>query len=352
MRSGAFAVVIAVVALALAPAASAQQTTPVTFGANLASWSPQSTGSCGYYTAYNSSCTLTTIGDQLGSTGESFIVPQGPGSLGSGTITALHLAVGPVTGPMQILLMQGVRDPAGDTACCAVVNATQPFTPAADQINTIPVNWGTENDLIPNPYSGDFAFDLIAVSVLDNTTPAPVESDPSASDFSWSPACPGSIGAECDYEGSPARPFVATLSADWTPGTPSTPISVTPTGPANVSAPASVPTISLAAGRGKIKKGSVRVPLTCRVAQCVGTVKLQNLDPPTANVARKSKHKHKPKRITYGTATFSISAGKTVTIKIKLTKVGLRDLGGRRNAKVWLNGTVRSGYAFSVRLTV
>jgi hypothetical protein len=351
-RRGAAAASLAIVTAALfgAPGlATAAQTAPTTFGADLTTRQPQSQATC--ETVYEEpTCTLSTNADQLGGTGESFLVPQGPDAHGTGTITAFHVKVGAVTGPMQILLLQALRQqqqpgmPAMPAACCSVVNATSFFTPAANETTTIPVSWPTEADSVPNPDNDVFAFDVMALSVSQGV-PLPAALQRNASDSFWAPACVGTIGNECDYAGGAAE-YVVTMSADWVPN----PGTTNPTGnPPNPNPPAAGPPSLLAAtASGKLKGSTVPVPLSCSTAECIGAIQLQNFEANGATAARK----HRAKHVTYGKASFTIGAGASKTIKVKLNHAGRKLVKHHRHVRMWLNITVKGGATVSRRFTI
>jgi hypothetical protein len=328
--------------LVAASAGSAAQTTPTTFGANLAEWTPQSQATCeSLY--FQPTCTLSMSADALGGTGESFMVPQGPDAHGTGTITAFHLAVGDITGPMQILLLQALRQSANSAACCSVVNATAAFTPRADAITTINVRWPTEADNVPNPDNHVYAFDLMAVSVSAGV-PLPVAASNSEPvDTVWAPACPGTVGTECDTYGGDER-YVVTMSADWTPDPAVNPVP----NPPNPNPPHPVaPSLLPGTAGGVVRGGRVAIPLTCSTAACIGSVQLQNfLANATAVDAQRSRH------VTYGRATFSLAAGQRRSLHLHLDRAGRRLLAHRRRAAVWLNVDVQGGSRLSRRFVL
>jgi hypothetical protein len=327
---------LALIAILWAPApAGAAQTTPTTFGANLAAQTPQSSTTCASL-YYQATCTLSTSADSLGGIGESFVVPQGSDDHGTGAITAFHIKVGASTGPMQILLMQALRQQQSGTAsCCSVVDATGVFTPAADAITTVPVRWTTENDNVPNPYNGVYAFDTMAISVGSGVA-LPVAPFSGAVDTFWAPACPGTVGTECDVYGGDER-YVVTMSADWTPNGGGGP------GPG----PNPRPVLSLKRAFVPVRNEIAAIPLSCATALCIGKLQLQNFADGKATAA--SKHR---KPVTYGSASFSIAAGKAVTIKIKLNAAGKRLLKAHKTAKVYANAAIRNGGTVSRQVTL
>lgn len=332
---------VALVLLAAPALAAGAQTTPTTFGADLSALTPQSSSTCASL-YFEATCTLSTSADSSGGTGESFVVPQGSDPHGSGTITAFHVKVGASTGQMQVLLMQALRrETSGVALCCSVVDATAVFTPAANATTTIPVQWATENDNIPNPDNNVYAFDLMAISVGSGVA-LPVASFPGAADTFWAPACPGTVGAECDSYGGDER-YVVTLSASWTPGG---------TTPGGTTVGGATPHVALGGSTAAITKGAARVSLRCATARCAGTIRLQSAAVPTTSDADARAASAKTKAVTYGSATFSIAAGKTGTVLVKLDSAGRRLLNGRKRLRVYANATLSGGATLSKPITL
>jgi hypothetical protein len=340
----------ALLVASLPGAALAAQTTPTSFGANLEAATPASGVTCETLGYLYPTCTLFTSADSLGGTGESFIVPQGPDSHGSGTISAFHVKVGAYTGPMQIVLMQALREVAKSAACCTVVDVSPWFTPGAGTVTTIPVDWPTENDNVPNPEDNVYAFDTMAITVGEGVA-VPVAEHSGAVDTFFAPACPGSVGTECDVYGGDER-YVVTMSADWSPSAEPAP-APTPTGPAPTPPPPTLPAtpgIAFPHGVARVRNGVVLLPLTCSSAQCVGSVLLQNFRRGTAVTASGAASRRR--LTTYGHATFTIGAGAHADVRVRLDGQGRRLLGRRRSVVVYANVTLRGGRAVSLRITL
>lgn len=334
--------VVATMLVSGAPA-SAAQTTPTTFGTNLAAFTPENGVTCAdlLFGAFND-CTFETTGVSIDSTEGSFVVPTGPNDQGAGTITAFNVKVGSSTGPMQILLLEALREvgSTGNPACCKVVEATQFFTPTADSTTTIRVDWPTENDNVPNPDNGVLAFDQMAISVGEGVA-LPIASDPPAIDGFYAPACPGTVGTECDYGGG-YEEYVVTMDANWTPTSTS---SSTPTSTL-------VPILTLGHSAATVKGATAQVPLTCATASCVGTLTLQNLASGTATSAASTASKHKRKLVTYGNASYSLAAGKTGAVKVKLNSAGKKLLKAHNHVSVYANVTVKRGSRVTKKITL
>jgi hypothetical protein len=194
------------VVLAAAPSSASATTT---FGANLgrAPDNPYTCGSFGFQSCSWESIQLTT--------GESGFPP-----VGTGRISRVRVRVGSVTGPMQIVVEEALRqdnpaDPGHPTyACCKAINLSQVFTPAPNAITTVAVNLPVRQDAAPDPNTGYYVDDHLALSVLDPNVPIPASSDGNASDGGWFPAW--QLGQErcCPYG---TAGFVILFNADWDP---------------------------------------------------------------------------------------------------------------------------------------
>lgn len=206
MRQRRRIVLALLVLLAAAPSSASAATT---FGANLnrVPDNPYTCGSFGFQ-----SCSWESI--QL-ATGESGFPP-----VGTGRISRVHVRVGNVTGPMQIVVEEALRqdnpaDPGHPTyACCKAINVSQVFTPAPNAITTVPVNLPVRQDAAPDPNTGYYVDDHLALSVLDPNVPIPASSDPNASMSGWFPAWQPGQERCCPYGTSG---FVILFNADWDP---------------------------------------------------------------------------------------------------------------------------------------
>jgi hypothetical protein len=100
----------------------------------------------------------------------------------------------------------------------------------------------------------------------------------------------------------------------------------------------------------RVKGRSAALPVSCvGAASCVGRLTFQNLVAPGATIASSGK---KAKSITYGTASFSIAAGRTESVVVKLSKAGKAALKRRKSLPVWVNATLAGGNARSWRITL
>ncbi len=145
---------------------------------------------------------------------------------GTGTVTQVRVGVGPVTGPMQVVVMralyQNTVTPGRPTdACCTAAARSPVFTPRANAITTVPVSLPVREDATPGPtdITTIATFDTLGLAVLAPGVPVPLyyTGDPSApADFVWNTATPSTVtpGFTTDTGG-----FFVALSADWSAGT-------------------------------------------------------------------------------------------------------------------------------------
>ena len=102
--------------------------------------------------------------------------------------------------------------------------------------------------------------------------------------------------------------------------------------------------VKLAAQLAPVRNNAASVRLICRlVQQCAGLLRLQNAKAPAARTAAAT-----GKTVTYGSASYSIAAGKTQTIKVKLSKEGRTLMRKHKKVTVWVNTTIGSGAARQV----
>ena len=327
--------------LALAVPAAARA---VTFGADL-SQAPTNTVTCGQgfapFFAFYPSCTYFS-----GAPGASFYAPV------SGTVTAVRVRVGAVTGPMQVLVMRSLyQNKAGDPghpyfACCFVERYGPVFTPAAGSVTTEAVDLPMTEEPVPPPedFTSNAAGDFLALSVLSPEVPIPVIVDNSSYMSGFYPA----VTEAGTPAPSPNPVFQSTdlpygqvaLSADLQTGgggggggggTGPAP------GPVPVPGTAAAPRLTLPAGV-PLRGGTASFPVQCLVVDCRGTLRLANRRLAGAAAASATK------TISYGTASFALAAGHKGNVKVKLNRAGRALLAhGHRRASVWANVTFATG---------
>jgi hypothetical protein len=308
----------ALAAALLSPATSGA----VTFGANL-NRAPDNFYRCpdigapiyNFPTCSSESINLTT--------GESGFPPAGVG-----VVTQVRVRVGPITGPMQIVVEEALRqdnpgDPGHPTyACCKAINASGVFTPAANAITTVNVNLPVRQDIAPDPNTGFYVDDHLSLSVLDPNVPIPAnfDSNPNISLGIWLPAW--QVGQErAGNFGTTGA--VVLFNAEWNsaPGADKSPI-------------------EFLRRTLPVRAGNVFAPLLCAAgAPCVGNFLLQNLTarPQRLTAAARPGILAKKNRRTFAKKKFTIKAGKKKTIKIPLNGRGKLLLRDRNKVKVWAN---------------
>jgi hypothetical protein len=168
--------------LAIAGVAGAQSTpsAPVTIGADL-SRAPDVAFDCSVIPFMNSvtgqltpapggpSCTWgSPLFDASQSDGGGLDVP------GTGTIDQVKLRVGASTGPMQIVILRTLFNPAdtADNECCVAQAASSVFTPVANATTTLNVALPVAVDANPND-NPEF-LDQVGLSILEDGVPVPL----------------------------------------------------------------------------------------------------------------------------------------------------------------------------------
>ena len=314
--------------LALAALLPAQASATVTFGANLNQAPAENMVDCttlppwGVPT-YATSCTwYSTVSES-----ENDIVP-----LGVGVITRARVRVGAITGPMQFVVGRAQVDKNKEIGhqllCCVWRTAGPVFTPAPNSITAVTLNAPVEQ--VRDFESKQDLFDNLALSVLEPGVPipaAPVAAGAlnitSTAGACW-PACSRATPTACPVV---RGEYVVLFNAEW---------EYNPTGPRGN------PAVNLAREFAWVRRNAARVVLSCLLAKCDGQLQLQNAKAPGAAAAAR-------KTVTYGTARFTIAAGKTKTVEVKLNAAGRALLSKKRKVQVWANSIVGSGSSRQVR---
>jgi hypothetical protein len=330
MRRGTLVLFLLLPALAAFPSAAAA----VTFGANLAR-EPDNAATCisvQIIPIYGPTCSVVSNDP---TTGESSFPPAG-----EGIVSTVRVKVGPTTGPMQIAEEEALRkdnpaDPGHPIyACCKLVALSPVFTPAANAITAIPVNFPVKQDLAPEE-SGYYVDDHLSLSVLDANVPIPAATDPNAGVGIWFPAWQA-IGEERAGIYGTAGGMVL-FNADWNPATEAAPNG----GAAATGAALALPRTA------RVVNGRALLPLVCNLTQaCRGLLRLQNR--PAGGAARlpargrsgglrRRRGKRKRGAITYAKVRFTIPAGRRKIVRAKLQGAGIRLLRRHPKAGVWAN---------------
>ncbi len=278
--------------------------------------SPASTGSCQF----------TALGFAGGTT-YGLVAPA------SGTATAARIKVGAVTGPMRINVVRTLFQQTGNAASPLpsppFLQAYGPtFTPEANAVTTIPLNLPMQAQATPgiNDTGTVAGTDWLALEVLSSTVPVPVVASPGAVFFA---AFPGPTASNVPAPSPNALPnygqigLVLAMNADLTTADPAPKPSTTPTPAAPAPVAATAPTVAFGAKSAKVAGGRAGLNLVCQVADCSGVVTLQR----TSGVK-------KPVTTKFGSARFSVKAGQTGKVRVKLSAKGKALLKTKRKASV------------------
>jgi hypothetical protein len=121
--------------------------------------------------------------------------------VGLGVVTRVRVRVGGSTGPMQVVVLRGLRtsntpggiildpnDPeqkrqiftpgSAGYSCCKAIGLSQVFVPVPGTITAIDVNLPTRNDIAPDPTTGVYVGDFLALQVLRPDVRIPMAADP------------------------------------------------------------------------------------------------------------------------------------------------------------------------------
>jgi hypothetical protein len=287
----------------------------------------------------------------------------------SGTVTAVRVRVGPHTGPMQVVVMRSLyQNHAGEPghpyfACCFVEGYGPIFEPQPNTVTTVPTSLPMTEEPTPLPedFTTNAAGDFLALSVLAPNVPIPIAIDNSTRVSGFYPAPTAQT-----VTAPPPNPMFETtslsagqvlLSADLTPaaGAPAGGAPAAGGGqgalPPAAGGGARVPAVNLPRTIVPVAGNTANVPLQCQVLDCRGNIALQSA--PLGGLAAAAAVA-KVKRLTYGTASFSLKAGSTRRVKVKLSTTGRRLLRSHRTTTVWANITFSSGggTARSFRVTL
>ncbi len=347
------AVSAAVVAMTLGVPAAAGA---VTFGTNL-DQPANNTVTCGqgfapFFQSYPS-CTYFSSAP-----GPTFYAPV------SGTVTAVRVRVGAVTGPMQIVVMRSLyQNHAGDPghpyfACCFIERYGPEFVPQAGTVTTVPTSLPMTEEPTPPPEdtTTNAAGDFLALSVLASNVPIPLFIDNQSFDSGFYPAPTPSttpapspnplfestafqggqilMNADLDTGGGGGGAGGGAAGGGGPPGGGGAPGGVGKAGPPPI------PAIGLPSLTIPVAGNTATVPLQCLVVDCTGTLALQNTQLAGVASAAKARKRHKKKAkklVSYGSASFSVKAGTTGNVKIKLDGAGRKLLKGHKTARVWAN---------------
>ncbi len=295
-------------------------------------------------------CTWMASGTVNQPTAGSFLVPV------AGTVTQVSVRVGPVTGPMQVVVLRAFRDffSTASPVCCTEVARTPPFTPAPNAVTTIQTALPVRKDVVPDPVNRSVTFDALALSVLAPGVPIPAfdSGRHNPADFDrpsalvYHPAV--GPGQEAFANSSGVGGFQVLLAADVTP-------SARGRGPAGGGPVGTVPAaIRLVRQAVTVRDGRAPVLITCSLAtgRCVGILRLQSRAAGAGARAAASRGRRRARTVTYGSARVDVAAGRSARVRVRLNRAGRALLRGREQRRVWVNATVGGRAVPAVRLTL
>jgi hypothetical protein len=285
--------------------------------------------------------------------------PDGLTAPASGTVTQVRVRVGATTGPMRVdvirfLFRQNPGDPSHPTSAGPFLEAYGPqFTPAANAVTPVTTSLAMQEDATPPPYDPVTiqVIDVLALEVLAPNVRIPAFVSSTALSYLAYPA-PTQQGLAAPSTNAIPGTLLGTglgvlMSADLsTAATPVTPPPVAPPPVAPPLGPPPAPQVTLARPTARVKDGVATVPIVCKVLDCSGKLTLRSLPAAVRAAASTSKVK------TYGSAKFSVKAGKTGSVKVKLTKSGRALLKHRTKAKVVAKVTYASGATTTFQVTL
>lgn len=311
-----------------------------------------------------STCTWIAAG-RNGGQAENSLVPSGVG-----TVTNVRVKVGPITGPMQVVVLRAIRsalgpvdpmgfDPMGNpvpgpgvnVACCAEVGRSGVFTPAPNAITNVAVNLPVKADIVPNPITLAYDFDLLGLSVLAPGVPVPVHDTGNYQDITgpasaiYFPAI-GPQQERADTFGTVGYQLL--MQADWVPvqgGVPGGGI------------------VTLVVPVATVQQNFLLLSLACNQATpCVGALRIQNQGAAgnavaLASAAVQSATRHAraakvPRPVTFAKSQFTIPPGQTQQVPAKLTRKGKRMLRKSQRPTLYANLWIGSAPSTAGTITI
>jgi hypothetical protein len=354
-----------VVVFALAATTVAAPAAQTTFGADLSAEAndPAICGE-GFFPSLTPSPSCTWFS---GAPGASFYAPA------SGMVTAVRVRAGAVGGAMQVVVMRSLyENKAGDPehpyfTCCFVEAYGPVFDAKAKSVTTVASALAMTEEATPpqedvtTKADGDF----LAISVLSPNAQIPAFIDEKSKDGGFYPAptpttLPAPSAAPLSVSASPeGAEMLINADLETRPETGSTgggggqPSTGSVSGvPLNPIASARRPAAAVAIAQiAIVVNGAVAaIPLQCLARDCAGTLRLQSARPAlTARV--RAKH---AKPISYGMAHFSIKAGTTGRVKVRLSAAARKRLAKGKRLSAWANIRFSTGGVApsSVRITL
>lgn len=345
-----------VFALSVALAGGSAQA--ATFGPNLETASADYPYTCGS-AGGSEGCTVEDpfVGDM------DLIMPE-PISNGdqTGVVTAIHIKAAAEM-PVQFVVVEWSGMPGAAEPFPSGVMAVSEKVTLHEGVNDFNTNLPVDRKLLSNGYE---TWSQVALTILDAGAPIPAES---GGEFAfmgtisdnWLPL----TQTVADLTVPPHEAYVGGL---W-PGTLLMSGELTITTPkqgeeeqaqkqeeqtpAPQLAPAAAPVLAFPKSFGKLTQGRATVPLRCvGSANCAGRITLRNRAPRGATIASKRRRSKKPKTRVYATGSFSISAGKTSRVTLKLTRAGKAAARSHRSVRVYATTTLTGGQGSTHKITL
>lgn len=255
-----------------------------------------------------------------------------------GTITNVAVRSGPSPAAIRIVIVRQIGGLAGGqvhtAACCAFVSETQPLQPAPNAITNFPVRIPVERNIRGTSAVADF----VGISGVSGTGSLPLFSNgrnniltdytPGNTDAGFlyprMGALEGPGGGTRNNESIPGVEVLVQWT--WTPPNAAPPPPAQPVVPTPTPTPTPVAAAPTAQTTAQANARRALVELACGAnAACQGRLEL--LSRGALGAAAKPR--------LYGTAAYSIGAGQSATVKVKLNRKGKALV--RKRAKVKVN---------------
>jgi hypothetical protein len=303
-----------------------------------------------YYPTNVTNCTWLATGRNFGQL-ENTLVPSG-----QGTVTNVRVRVGPITGPMQVVVLRAVRSalgPVGTTpggagvnaACCKEVGRSGVFVPPPNAVSNVAVNLPVKSDIVPNPISQAYDFDAIGLNVLAPGVPIPAHDVGNYQDVTGPTAAiyfPAILPGQERADSFGTLGYQLLLQADWEP--------IQVAGGATTGA-----AITLVVPAASVTGRFLLLSLRCNQATpCVGALNVQNRGAAAAVAAQLigGTSAKRSRALTIAKGKISIRAGATSRVKAKLTRKGRKIVRRRKRLKLYANVTLARKLVLSSPITL
>jgi hypothetical protein len=227
---------------------------------------------------------------------------------------------------MQLVVLRTLYDPQNpaNNQCCIAEARSSRFTPVANAITTLAVALPVGAEL--RPTAGVEYVDQLGLSILEDGVTIPVV-DLTNLPFYSQPVDeyeqPAMTLGQRRLASGPSG-YMLDMQATWYP-------------------PGQTPaTLTLPAKPVKVTRGNAMVALDCTLAPCTGTVRLQNLAAAGPGKGRRTK------LVTYARGSFSLAAGESRRVAVRLTGAGRALAADRKRMRVFIVATVSQGLTTTI----